>query len=127
MLETAGLRVVICERAHEGMGTSLAHGVKSSPAAAGWIVMLADMPFVRPASITAVAERVRTRGVITAPSYRGERGHPVGFPARYRAELEAVTGDEGARHLVRRDGIELFDCDDPGVVRDIDTPEQLPR
>lgn len=126
LLAVAGLRIVVCERAHEGMGTSLAHGVMSAPSAGGWIVALADMPFIRPASIRAVAERLQARDAITAPRYRGERGHPVGFPARYGAELTTVTGDEGARAIVKRDGIELFDCDDPGVVRDIDTPADLP-
>lgn len=127
MLRDCGLKVVVCERAEDGMGTSLAHAIRSSPQAAGWVVALADMPFIAPASIRAVAERLRSGGEIIAPRYRNERGHPVGFPARYRAELEAVTGDEGARNIVKRDGIVLFDSDDAGVVRDIDTPADLPR
>ena len=130
LLREAGLAVTVCERAHEGMGTSLAHAVRFAAATGafdGCVVALADMPFIMPATIALVAERLRIDDRIVAPRYRGERGHPVGFPARYRAELEAVTGDEGARDIVRRDGVQLFDSDDSGTVRDIDTPADLPK
>jgi len=70
---------------------------------------------------------LRSGIAIVAPRFAGERGHPVGFAGRYFAELVTVTGDEGAKHLVKRDGIVLLDVADPGVVRDIDTPADLPR
>lgn len=126
-LSAAGLRVSACPRAREGMGETLAHAVRATRDAEGWIVALADMPFVRPDTIRSVAERLAAGAAIVAPRYRGQRGHPVGLAARYLAELEALTGDEGARAILKRDAglIQFVDCDDPGVLRDIDEPKDL--
>jgi len=124
----AGLRVLECPRASEGMGGTLADAVAALPAnGAGYVVALADMPFIHPDSIRAVAEALRGGASLVAPVYRGQRGHPVGLAASYRAELLALTGDSGARAILKRDEarITLIEMDDPGVVRDIDTPADL--
>lgn len=127
-LAGAGARVVVCERAHEGMGASLACAVDSAPDAAGWVVALADMPWVRADTVRAVAEAIRDGASIAAPFVGGERGHPTGFACSHRAHLAALTGDQGARSLVGRAGDALVRIvvDDPGVLRDIDTPADLP-
>jgi molybdenum cofactor cytidylyltransferase len=126
-LTQAALRVTACPRAKEGMGESLAHAVRATRDAGGWVIVLADMPFVRPETIRAVAGRLAAGAPIVAPRYHGERGHPVGIAARYLAELEALAGDEGARAILKRDAalVEFVDCDDPGVLRDVDTPADL--
>lgn len=126
-LRAAGLRVTACPRATEGMGASLAHAVRAARDAAGWVVALADMPFVLPETIRRVAARLAEGAAIAAPRFRGERGHPVGFDAGYRDALEALAGDEGARAILRRDAgrVAPVDCEDPGVLRDIDRPADL--
>lgn len=127
LLEGAGLTVVECERADEGMGASLAAGVAATRDAPGWVVALADMPFIRPESHRKVAAALAGGAALAAASHRGERGHPVGIGARFRDELLALEGDAGARHIVRAhpDLMTLVDCDDPGVLADIDTPGDL--
>lgn len=129
VLAEAGLEVAICPDAAAGMGHSLAHAVGATADAAGWVVALADMPFVDPESIRRVAAAVAGGAAIAAPDYRGERGHPVGFAGAYRAALERLTGDAGAREIVKADAGALVRVavDDPGVVRDIDTPADLAR
>jgi molybdenum cofactor cytidylyltransferase len=126
-LSAAGMTVVECAEACEGMGRTLAAGVRSSPEAAGWVVALADMPFIRPETIREVAQALRAGASIAAAALHGERGHPVGFAARYFDELSALRGDQGARDILRRDtqAIVLCETDDPGVLRDIDTPGDL--
>ncbi len=128
-LQAAGARVVECARADEGMGASLACAVGSAADAGGWIVALADMPWIAPASIAAVADALRGGAEIAAPEFRGERGHPVGFSVNYGAVLRSLSGDEGARSVVnaRAWALRLVTVDDPGVVRDIDRPEDLRR
>ncbi len=126
-LGAAGLRVVICESAHLGMGASLAEGIRATTHADGWVVALADMPFILPASIRMVAAGIEAGHPIVATQYGGERGHPVGFSSGYRAELSQLSGDEGARRILKRDPIALISCTDPGVIRDIDTPDDLPQ
>src|SRR3989442_312708 len=115
--------------AGEGMGTSLAAGVRATSDADGWIVALADMPFIRPETIRIVAKALRDGAAIAAPSFRGERGHPVGFARRFLEELSSLRGDDGARQLLNQhpESLTLHEVDDPGVVRDIDKPSDLER
>ena len=126
-LTETGARVVECERADEGMGASLAFAVAASADADGWLVALADMPWIAPVSIVTVADALRGGAEMAAPVFRGERGHPVGFARKYGGLLSALTGDEGARSLVaaRKWALQLVDVDDSGVVRDIDHPDDL--
>lgn len=122
-----GLRVVQCADADDGMGASLACGVAATRDADAWIVTLADMPWIRPATIRDVVDALQHGADIVAPAYRGVRGHPVGFARRHFAALAALTGDTGARDLLRAEahGVTLIDVDDPGIVRDVDTPAAL--
>ena len=126
-LRETGAEVVVCERAHEGMGVTLATAVAAAPQADGWVVALADMPWIAPATIAAVAARVRDGASLVAPVHDGRRGHPVGFAQAHRAALAALTGDEGARTVVaaQMDALEGLDVDDPGVLLDIDRRDDL--
>ncbi len=124
-LREVGLRVTLCDKAQLGMGASLAHAVRESADADGWVVALADMPYLLPATIRTVADAIAAGDGIVAPRYAGERGHPVGFARRFAHELGTLTGDEGARHLLKREAVSLINCADPGVLRDIDTPKDL--
>ncbi|HKQ25086.1 MAG TPA: nucleotidyltransferase family protein [Burkholderiales bacterium] len=125
LLENEGIVVTICEDAHLGMARSLACGIRTSMNAEAWVIALGDMPFIAPGTISAVARHVAHSRRIVVPAYRGERGHPVGFGSRYRAELLDLDGDVGARAVLERhtQEVEIIDCDDPGMLRDIDTPD----
>lgn len=127
MLAAEGYNVVECARSVEGMGASLACGVRASQDAQGWVVALADMPYVRTDTVREVARRLRQGGAIVAPLRQGQRGHPVGFHARFYADLQALGGDAGARSVLaaHKQDIDAFETDDPGVIRDIDTPADL--
>lgn len=124
LLESEGIAVTLCEDAHLGMARSLACAIRASMNARAWVIALGDMPFVAPATISAVAGQVAHSGRIVVPACGGERGHPIGFGSRYRAELLGLEGDEGARSVVKRHAqdVEIVDCADPGILRDIDTP-----
>jgi len=126
-LAAAGARVVECDRAADGMGASLACGVRASGAAQGWVVALADMPWLLPATIAQVADALRGGATVAAPFHAGRRGHPVGFGSACRAELAALGADEGAKAVVaaHRAALVRLDVDDPGVLRDVDTPADL--
>jgi molybdenum cofactor cytidylyltransferase len=125
--EVPGVRVSLCPDADAGMARSLAHGVAESPDAMGWLIALADMPWLRPVDAAAVARALSSGAAIAAPVHEGRRGHPVGFSARWRAELLALAGDRGAQDLVRshEDLLTLVPTGDPGVVRDVDQPADL--
>lgn len=127
LLIAEGLEVVICPEASAGMGHSLAAGVAASLEAAGWLVALADMPFVQVATLRSVADALASGAALAAPFYNSQRGHPVAFAARWRDELLALTGDEGARAIVgnNRGLLSRIDTADAGVLRDVDTPQDL--
>ena len=126
-LAAEGVEVVVCQNAGEGMGVSLACAVRAAGQVDGYLVALADMPFARPSSIAAVRDALSGGAVLVAPYFRARRGHPVGISAKFRAELLALSGDEGAKTLIAAHQTELLKIPvgDPGVVRDIDTPGDL--
>lgn len=126
-LRACGLRVVECANAGDGMGASLALGVAATNDAEGWIIALADMPWIAPVTIAAVAAALAAGADLAAPSFHGARGHPVGFSRRHYAALVALSDDTGARSLLERhrDRLLLIDVDDSGVLADVDTPADL--
>lgn len=128
-LAAAGYELVVSDEARAGMGRSLALAVAASPDAGGWLVALADMPAIRPRTITQVAATLAAGASIAAPFHAGRRGHPVGFAASWRGALTRLDGDIGARDLLREAGDTLvrIETDDGGVLLDVDTPGDLAR
>ena len=115
-----------------GMGTSLACGANAIRKGAGAIlVMLGDMPFIRPATLSALfaAYDPDSGKDIMAPVHDGRRGHPVLFGKRHFPALWALTGDDGARHVLgaNPERVKTVPVDDPGMHKDIDTPGDLAR
>jgi molybdenum cofactor cytidylyltransferase len=129
-LAAEGCEVVVCDNASEGMGASLACAARAAGdtcEVGGYLVALADMPFVRPTSIAAVRDALADGAPLVAPYFHGRRGHPVGIAGRFRIELESAAGDEGAKKLLGAHAAELvkIPVGDPGVIRDIDQPSDL--
>lgn len=121
------LRFIECPRADEGMGTSLAAGVAATAEARGWVVGLADMPWVPRAAISGVRDALMSGAALAAAYRAARRGHPVGFSDRYRQELMDLTGDVGAHLFFQRDAehVVRVAIDDEGIFADVDTPQDL--
>lgn len=124
-LSEAGCEVSICEHADEGMGASLVHALSCRRMARGWVIALADMPFVRPATIAALAAAIEKGADIATPVINGRRGNPVAFGRIHLDELMQLRGDEGARRLIKAHPVKTVAVDDPGILHDIDTPPDL--
>jgi molybdenum cofactor cytidylyltransferase len=129
LLAEAGCEVLVSDDAQRGMGAALAAAVRASLDARGWLVALADMPAIAPATMLEIAEAVIApdagADAIVAPRHDGVRGHPVGFGAAHGPALAALDGDEGARALLGTHPVRYIETLDAGVVRDIDTPHDL--
>lgn len=131
LLESAGLKIVFCDTEQTEMAESLSaairYAARFSESSAGFVIALADMPYIKPDTIKAIADALDAGAAIVAPVYQGKRGHPVGFSAKFRHELEQLRGDEGARAILKRYAaqIKLLECDDRGVITDIDTLQDL--
>jgi molybdenum cofactor cytidylyltransferase len=106
------------------MGTSLACGVRAAATAEGWVIALADMPFIQPATISGVARLLADGALLAAPVYQGRRGHPVGFRRELREALTALDGDRGGQALLTRYTDQLcgWPVTDAGILLDVDTP-----
>ena len=128
VLRSAGCELTACADAHLGMGASLVHAVRHSlPGADGWIIGLADMPYVAPDTIAALRAALEGGAGIAAPFYKGQRGNPVAFGAKYLQHLLALEGDQGARSVLAAHVVTAIDVNDPGILHDIDTPSDLDK
>jgi molybdenum cofactor cytidylyltransferase len=127
LFQSEGCKAVVCERAHEGMGASLACAARAAGKRDGYIVALADMPYIRPSSIAAVRQALEGGAALAAPYWRARRGHPVGISGAFYEQLLELGGDEGAKKILSEHASKLvkIPIGDPGVVRDIDTPADL--
>jgi molybdenum cofactor cytidylyltransferase len=127
MLEQEGCQVTMFQGAARGMGASLAYGVGQARGADGWVVALADMPRIAPDTTRRIVAALEEGALVAAPVCKGERGHPVGFSAALRDELLALDGDQGARSVVERhrSAVKLVECDDPGILYDVDRKSDL--
>ncbi|RLK35740.1 nucleotidyltransferase family protein [Cupriavidus plantarum] len=129
-LRHAGCRVIESAAAESGMGAALRDAVAATPDARGWVVALADMPWLSIELVRAVALTITAPNnapdTIAAPWRDGKRGHPVGFGAAWRDELLKLEGDEGARALLKTQPVTRILTEDDGAFRDIDVPGDLP-
>lgn len=120
------VRTVHNDRYEAGQSTSVRRGIEAVREGADAAVLaLGDMPSVDPDSIDALlAAYDAGAGDALAAACRGERGNPVLFDATYFEDLAAVEGDTGGRSILLEEG-RLVETGDPGVRRDIDTPDDL--
>lgn len=91
------------------------------------LMCLADHPFITRELLDALLQaHERTHRAIVVPTYGGGRGHPTLFARRLFGELLDAPLDQGARFVVRSHADEVLDLptDEPGVLADVDTPEQ---
>ncbi len=110
--------------ASAGMGDSLAAAIRHSADSRGWLIALGDMPFIQPDTVALVVAALEHDSLV-APTFRGRRGHPVGFGNLHGLALAQLTGEHGARALLKERPLRELPVDDPGVLWDVDTPAGL--
>jgi molybdenum cofactor cytidylyltransferase len=117
-----------------GLSSSLHRGIAAlGETIDGALVCLGDMPQVTAAVIDRlIAAFYPLEGrTICLPTWAGKRGNPVLLARRYFAEVQAISGDVGARALIGDypEAVAEVAMDDLasgfGVLEDIDTPEAL--
>jgi molybdenum cofactor cytidylyltransferase len=119
--------------AHElGQLSSVLVGVSyaESRGADGVMVLPVDIPSVSPATVQALREAFdRGPEPVVRATYQGRHGHPVIFGRPVFAELHAADLSVGARAVLRRDPARVreLDVEDPGVLRDVDVPDDYRR
>ena len=91
------------------------------------LVLPADMPFVRAATVGAILNAARQCAELMSPTYDGRRGHPLALPACLRAALLAVDPKESLNDALRMLTLprQELRVDDPGILRDVDMRRDL--
>jgi CTP:molybdopterin cytidylyltransferase MocA len=111
-----------------GLGALAAGGAADEGAsrpAPPLLVCPGDLPTLSPATVAAVLGALAAPGAgLAVPVHRGRRGHPLAIAADLLAEIPDLDPTIGLRHLRLRhpDRVTEVPVDDPGCVRDIDTP-----
>ncbi len=132
-ISTYPIQKIPFDSAQRGMGASLAYGVEQTSDWNGWVICLGDMPWVSVDTYQNIANNLRyhpiTRPSIINTSPTQTPGHPVGFQRQFKQELQALTGDEGAKYIISRHKHSLYSMEtsDYGIVLDIDLPSDLNR
>ncbi|WP_442603987.1 nucleotidyltransferase family protein [Paenibacillus sp. KN14-4R] len=123
--------IICCPEAHLGQAYSLRCGVQAAleMEATAVMILLADQPLITTEMINELLIRLQTHSVdskfgFMASSYDGLARPPVIFTHRMFTELLRLQGDQGARHLIRknRSGI-CIDFPNPDLFMDVDTAD----
>src|ERR1700742_122737 len=95
------VRIVRNRDYQQGMGTSLRTGLAAvDPQASAALIVLADQPFVQPATINQlIAFHQESKPQIVIPTFNGFRGNPVLLDRSVFTELQSLTGDVGCRAI----------------------------
>jgi molybdenum cofactor cytidylyltransferase len=125
VLGDAGCETTVCADADQGMASSLRQGLALAGDAGGWVIALADMPFVHAGTLQQLCTGLEQGYAIVAPACAGRRGNPVGFSRQYLEPLRQLQGDAGARALLASCPVHNVEVIDQGIFRDIDTPADL--
>lgn len=124
------VKVVYNPKYQEGQSTSLKRALDSiSDKTLGAFFALGDQPLLKENTIKGlIGTFAENQNCLVAPYYNGQRGNPVVIPRGLFSKLRDLEGDIGARNLfLGQHEIIKFEVDDPGVVLDIDTPEEYEK
>jgi len=102
-------------------------GLRQAPDADGVVVLLGDMPLISPGLIDRLIEAFEVGGAsAVAPTHGGRRGNPVLLGRALFPHVARLSGDAGARALLRaREDVREIETDEVGVVLDVDAASDL--
>jgi molybdenum cofactor cytidylyltransferase len=121
-------QVIFNKNFAQGISTSIKSGISNLPDdTIAAIIMVADQPFLSYKHLNVLIEKSKEfPGRIVALSFRGEPRNPVVIPVEFSKEIETLSGDEGAKILVRgKSNTVLIDVPDRRVFFDVDTKDSL--
>ncbi len=113
-----------------GQLSSLQLATRHLGASAGLLVHPVDHPVVSLSTLQMLLRNALAfPGRLVFPVHQGRKGHPLVFPQALFPEILSAPLDQGARAVVRRHPELLLpvDVEDPGVLLNIDTPEEYRR
>lgn len=118
--------VVRAERADDGMGVSLAAGIRAvaeTSDAGAVAVLLGDMPWIDVETLVKLKGLAGTERIVV-PEFEGKRGHPVIFGKTFWRDLMDLEGDQGGKRVIEGN-LQAYlpvRVTDHGVIEDLDRP-----
>ena len=111
--------------ADSGMGDTLAHCIDHIPP--HWehlIIHLCDMPLITKETLQSLDQALQTAHIVI-PTFSEKWGNPRGFNRSLWPQLRSLTGDQGARDIIRTSGarVTTIEVDNAGILTDLDEPE----
>ena len=121
-----GFQAVDNDSPEIGQSHSVVLGVQKTSQSAGWMFFNGDMPWLKSDTIGKLLEYADAAHIVV-PRYGSRPGQPVYFPAAFKAELLALTGDHGGRTIIRNhpDRICYVPIDNIRQGVDVDTPSRV--
>ncbi|WP_297095361.1 nucleotidyltransferase family protein [uncultured Draconibacterium sp.] len=133
ILQNLLVKFTINESWEQGMGTSIAEGVKfleqQFPASKGVLITLIDQPLITTAHLNDLTSNFKPdkQQIIVSQADSGWQGVPVLFDRFYFDELSALSGKQGAKAIFRNytEHVKTIQCGE--ILEDMDTPEQYQK
>jgi molybdenum cofactor cytidylyltransferase len=110
----------------DGLASSLRLGLAALGDVGAAAVLLGDMPDITPQLVEGLFDALRSH-YAAIPVRGGDWGNPVVLSAEAMQEAQSLTGDAGARTLLKRNAarLGLLETDDAAILRDFDTPDDF--
>ena len=128
LAEEQGYLPIPNPQAAEGISASVRLGLSALLDMDGVLFAVCDQPWLKRSSTQRLLEQFSAApNLICALGWQGQRGNPVIFPSALFPELLDLTGDRGGGRVIQAHPglLRLVDVEDPGQLRDVDTPEDL--
>jgi molybdenum cofactor cytidylyltransferase len=124
----AGVMTAVNPDPQRGMLSSIREGI-AALGRTGEILLVspADLPALRSETVAALVQQMKDTGTpLAVPVYQGKRGHPLAIAPALIPEIDTLDPDVGLKQLRDRHEALLLEMEveDPGVVQDVDTPEE---
>lgn len=121
-----GNKIIVNDQAIDGISTSVKLGLRSVPTDMDAVMfLLGDQPLLSTVDINHVIQEYKIHGsFIVQASYKGKKGHPVLFDREMFPEILTISGDEGARTILKKYQNQVVNAEiDKELLKDIDTIE----
>ncbi len=116
-----------------GMGTSIAHGIemleRKYPESEGVLISLLDQPLVTKEHLEKLISsfKVNTKQIIVSESSSGWIGVPVLFDKTYYSELKTLTGDQGAKKIIKKHPNKVISIECGNLLLDMDNQDDYQK
>lgn len=114
-------QIVINEKYDKGMFSSVKAGAEHIRAER-FFVLPADTPFV---SIKTYWALLAQQAKVVVPIYNGIKGHPVLLDYEIAGKIKDADEQHTLRDILRQYKAEIVEVNDPFIVKDIDTDEDI--